>query len=82
MIRFQAKSAALTTLLAGGAFLLFTHLAAGQPGPEGSPRTASLTPASIPYIDAHTHIYQLDPEGAVALILAAQARLNGTKYFI
>src|SRR5882672_4144332 len=82
MIRFQAKSIAVTTLLAGGAFLLFTHLAAGQPGPEGSPRTASLTPAPIPYIDAHTHIYQVDPEGAVALILAAQAKLNGTKYFI
>jgi len=82
MLRFQTKSLALTTLLAGGAFLLFTHLAAGQPGPEGSPRTASLTPAPAPYTDAHTHIYQLDPEGAVALILAAQAKLNGTKYFI
>src|SRR5207247_7842210 len=45
-------------------------------------RTANLTPASLPYIDAHTHIYQLDPEGAVTLILSAMERLNGAKAFI
>src|SRR2546425_6093804 len=45
-------------------------------------RTANLTPASLSYIDAHTHIYQLDPEGAVALILSAMERLNGAKAFI
>src|SRR2546430_7645506 len=45
-------------------------------------RTANLTPAALPYIDAHTHIYQLDPEGAVTLILSAMERLNGAKAFI
>src|SRR5205814_622127 len=45
-------------------------------------RTADLTPAALPYIDAHTHIYQLDPEGAVTLILSAMERLNGAKAFI
>src|SRR5438132_11060410 len=45
-------------------------------------RTANLMPAALPYIDAHTHIYQLDPEGAVTLILSAMERLNGAKAFI
>jgi len=69
-------------LLAGGAALLFSHLAVGQPANTPASRTANLTATSLPYIDAHTHIYQLDPEGAVALILAAQAKLGGQKYFI
>src|SRR3989442_10321648 len=45
-------------------------------------RTANLMPAPLPYIDAHTHIYQLDPEGAVTLILSAMERLNTAKAFI
>src|SRR5437660_7540374 len=83
MARFSGKSAAATVLFAGCMFLLFTHLAAGQQGNDaGKSRTAVLTPTSLPYIDAHTHIYQLDPEGAVALILSAMERLNGAKAFI
>ena len=83
MVRFRGKSVAVTLLLASGAFLLFTHLSAGQQGQEASKlRTASLRPTSLPYIDAHTHIYQLDPEGAVTLILSAMERLNGAKAFI
>src|SRR5437660_9487295 len=71
MARFLGKFAAATVLFAGCVFLLFAQS-----------RTAVLTPTSLPYIDAHTHIYQLDPEGAVALLLSAMERLNGAKAFI
>jgi len=82
MTRFLGKSALVTVLLVGACFL-FTHVAAGQQGNDpGKSRTAVLTPTSVPYIDAHTHIYQLDPEGAVTLILSAMERLNGAKAFI
>src|SRR5205809_6092223 len=66
------QTVALTLVVAG---VLFGQNAANS-------RTTNLTPASLPYIDAHTHIYQLDPEGAVTLILSAMERLNGTKAFI
>src|SRR5437870_5433404 len=70
-------------LLASGAFFFFTYLAAGQPGQDASKsRVATLAPASLPYVDAHTHIYQLDPEGAVTLLLSAMERLNTAKAFI
>src|SRR6266516_7140115 len=83
MAPFLGKSAAATVLLVGVAFLLFTHLAAGQQGNDASKsRTSVLTRTSLSYIDAHTHIYQLDPEGAVTLILSAMERLNGAKAFI
>jgi len=81
MKRFR-KVSTLTAIALASSALLITHFASGQPAPERPSRTANLQPASVPYIDAHTHIYQIDPEGAVALILAAQAKLNGTKYFI
>src|SRR5437773_11118330 len=68
--KFQAV--ALTLVVAG---VLFGQNASNS-------RTANLTPASLPYIDAHTHIYQLDPEGAVTPILSAMERLNGAKAFI
>src|SRR5436190_23566226 len=60
--------------------LVVTAIGFGQNAANS--RTTNLTPASIPYIDAHTHIYQLDPEGAVTLILSAMERLNGAKAFI
>jgi predicted TIM-barrel fold metal-dependent hydrolase len=65
-----AKIVAMALLLASGVFLF------------AQSRTANLKPASLPYIDAHTHIYQLDPEGAVTLILSAMERLNTAKAFI
>jgi predicted TIM-barrel fold metal-dependent hydrolase len=64
------KIAALALLLVSGAFVF------------AQSRTASLKPATVPYIDGHTHIYQLDPEGAVTLILSAMERLNTAKAFI
>jgi len=71
MARFAKKptAAALMISAAGAAFLLFANLAAGQPMVNS--RTANLTATSIPYIDAHTHIDQRDPEGAVQLLLSA-----------
>src|SRR5437016_13465921 len=59
--------------------LVVTAIGFGQNAANS--RTTNLTPASLPYIDAHTHIYQLDPEGAVTLILSAMERLNGAKAF-
>src|SRR5437773_6765696 len=90
MIQLRRNS---VPLLASSAFLLFACLAAGL---CGSPfisssllgqdaskfRVATLSPASLPYIDAHTHIYQIDPEGAVSLLLSAMDRLNTAKAFI
>src|SRR5437667_12022707 len=60
--------------------LVVTAIGFGQSAANS--RTANLTPASLPYIDAHTHIYQPDPEGAATLILSAMERLNGAKAFI
>src|SRR5437867_13445341 len=68
----RLKSIALT--------LAVTAIGFGQSA--ATSRTANLTPASLPYIDAHTHIYQLDPEGAVTLILRATERLNAAKALI
>jgi len=82
MARSLKKSAFVTVALAGGAFLALTHFAAGQAPGAANPRTAVLKPTSAPYIDAHTHIYQLDPEGAVQLLLSAMEHLNGAKAFI
>src|SRR2546426_339041 len=83
MVRFRGKSAAVTLLLGIGAFLFFSHIVVGRQGQDATKsRTANLAPASLPYIDAHTHIYQLDPEGAVTLILSAMERLSGAKAFI
>jgi len=71
------------TLSSGGlACLLFANFAAGQPAQMVNSRTANLTATSIPYIDAHTHIDQHDPEGAVQLLLSAMDKLNGARAFI
>jgi predicted TIM-barrel fold metal-dependent hydrolase len=68
---------------AGLAFLLFAQPGAGDERLQaGNPRTAVLKPASSPYIDAHVHIDQHDPEGAVQLLLRAMDGLNGAKAFI
>src|SRR5258708_18998168 len=85
MARFSKKSAAAALMASSGglAFLLFTQLAAGQTGGQMvNSRTANLTATSIPYIDAHTHIDQRDPEGAVQLLLSAMDKLNGARAFI
>jgi predicted TIM-barrel fold metal-dependent hydrolase len=85
MARFSKKSAAAVLMASSGglAFLLFTQLAAGQTGGQMvNSRTANLTATSIPYIDAHTHIDQKDPEGAVQLLLNAMDKLNGVRAFI
>ena len=72
IIGCRFKAVALTLFMAA--------IALGQNA--STSRTANLTPAAFPYIDAHTHIYQLDPEGAVTLILSAMEKLNGAKAFI
>src|SRR5215467_14758608 len=82
MARSSKKSIFITMALAGGAFLALTHFAAGQAPGAANPRTAVLKPTSAPYIDAHTHIYQLEPEGAVQLLLSAMEHLNGAKAVI
>src|SRR6266550_151500 len=82
MARFSGKAAALMLSGAGLAFLLVANLAAGQPAQMVNSRTANLTATSIPYIDAHTHIDQHDPEGAVQLLLNAMDKLNGARAFI
>jgi predicted TIM-barrel fold metal-dependent hydrolase len=80
MVQLRGKSVAVISLLTSGAFLFFSYLAAGQD--SGKSRVEILAPASLPYIDAHTHIYQLDPEGAVTLLLSAMERLNTARAFI
>ena len=82
MAQFSGRFAAASLMLgsAGLALVLFAVSAQGQSAPN--PRTANLQATSIPYIDAHTHIYQKDPEAAVNLLLSAMDKLNGTRAFI
>ena len=82
MARISGKFAAASLMLpsAALALVLFAQGAAGQSAPN--PRVESLKPTGIAYIDAHTHIYQKDPEGAVNLLLGAMDKLNGTRAFI
>jgi predicted TIM-barrel fold metal-dependent hydrolase len=54
-------------------------LAAAQ---TGSSRTAMLKRSATPYIDAHVHIDQNDPDNAVALLIEAMDHLNGARAFI
>src|SRR5579871_847626 len=85
MTRIRAKDVSATLMLAGSgfAFLLLAQPATSQERLQaGNPRTAVLQPASSPYIDAHVHIDQHDPEGAVQLLLRAMDGLNGAKAFI
>jgi predicted TIM-barrel fold metal-dependent hydrolase len=70
-------------LLASAAAIAFAGMALGAaPLDSSNPRTANLTPVPAPFIDGHTHIYQLDPEKAVELILSAMDHLNQSKAFI
>ena len=85
MTRIRGIGVASTLMLAGSrlAFLLLAQSATGEEWLQaGNPRTAVLKPASSPYIDAHVHIDQHDPEGAVQLLLRAMDGLNGAKAFI
>src|SRR5690348_4996821 len=85
MTRIRGKGVAAALILAGSelAFLLLAQSATAQDRLQaGTPRTAVLKPASSPYIDAHVHIDQHDPEGAVQLLLRAMDGLNGAKAFI
>ena len=83
MAQFRGRVAAVLMLSAAGALLLFAGAASGQQPPAASsPRVTSLMPTSLPYIDGHTHIDQNHAEDAVALLLAAMDRLNGSRAFI
>jgi predicted TIM-barrel fold metal-dependent hydrolase len=84
MTRTRGKGvAAILMLSSAGWVSLFAQQQAGQERLQaGNPRTAVLKPASSPYIDAHVHIDQHDPEGAVQLLLRAMDGLNGAKAFI
>src|ERR1043166_7916141 len=83
MARFHGKLAAAALMLSGAAaaFLLLAAPPSAQ-GQPNSPRAAALKPASAPYIDGHVHIFQNDPENAIALLLDSMAHLNATRTFI
>ena len=70
------------TLLASAGLTVSLLTASVSAQPAESPRTAVLKPTSAPYIDAHVHILQTQPEQAVNLLLDAMKRLNGTRAFI
>ena len=84
MTRIRGKGVAAALILSGAGWVsLFAQQRAGEERLQaGNPRTAVLKPASSPYIDAHVHIDQHDPEGAVQLLLRAMDGLNGAKAFI
>ena len=85
MTKIRGKGVTITLILSGAglAFLLFAHAKAAEERLQArNPRTAVLKPASSPYIDAHVHIDQHDPEGAAQLLLQAMDGLNGAKAFI
>ena len=85
MTKIRGKGVTITLILSGAglAFLLFAHAKAAEERLQArNPRAAVLKPASSPYIDAHVHIDQHDPEGAVQLLLEAMDGLNGAKAFI
>jgi len=79
-MRLGRRMSALMLSAGGLAFFAFAQL--GHASEGANPRTAVLKPTGTPYIDAHTHIYQKDPEGAVQLLLSAMEHLNGSKVFI
>ena len=84
MRRIRGERAAATLILSAGlAFLSFVRQGTGEePLQADNPRTAVLKPTSSPYIDAHVHIDQHDPEGSVQLLLRAMDGLNQAKAFI
>ena len=63
------------TLLASAGLTVLLLTASVSAQPAESPRTAVLKPTSTPYIDAHVHILQTQPEQAVNLLLDAMKRL-------
>ena len=78
MTTIQSKGAVAAALMLSGvgmASLFAQHGSAEEPLLSGNPRTAVLKPASSPYIDAHVHIDQHDPEGAIQLLLRAMDTL-------
>ena len=83
MARFPRKFAAAAFMLstAAASFLLLAAPPSAQ-GQPNSPRAAALKPAAAPYIDGHVHIFQNDPENAIALLLGSMEHLNATKAFI
>jgi predicted TIM-barrel fold metal-dependent hydrolase len=73
-----------TVVNAGIMALLAAHaLLAGQPqsGAEKSPAGMEPVPALTPYVEAHTHFDDKDPEGTVRAALAALGRQNAAKIF-
>jgi predicted TIM-barrel fold metal-dependent hydrolase len=85
MARFLKKSATLSLLLPGltlGILAFASASGAAERLAAANPRTAVLKPASVPYIDAHTHIDQNHADDAVMLLLGAMDGLNETKAFI
>jgi predicted TIM-barrel fold metal-dependent hydrolase len=73
-----------TGISAGIMALLAAHaLIAGYPqsGAEKSSAGMEPVPALTPYIDAHTHFDDKDPEGTVRSALAALGRQNAAKIF-
>ena len=69
-------------LLMGASLALSLFAVSASSQPAESPRTAALKPTSAPYIDAHVHILQTQPEQAVNLLLDAMKRLNGARAFV
>ena len=85
MTSIRGKGARAILMLSGVGLAFFAFVRSGtgdEPLQGGNPRTVVLKPASSPYIDAHVHIDQHDPEGAVQLLLRAMDGLNGVKAFI
>src|SRR5437016_139399 len=71
-----------SALLMGASLALSLFAVSASSQPTESPRTAALKPTSAPYIDAHVHILQTQPEQAVNLLLDAMKRLNGARAFV
>ncbi len=80
MARLGKRSAAARMLATGGlAFALLTPAAMSA---TEDARIASLMPAATPYIDAHIHMDEKEPEGSITLLLQAMGKLNGTRVVI
>src|ERR1043166_5923823 len=82
MARFHRKLAAAALMMSAAAAVLLIAESPSAQGQPNSPRATVLKPASAPYIDGHVHIYQKDPENAVALLLDSMAHLNAARTFI
>src|ERR1700722_20841504 len=69
----------LSVLLTVCVFVGAIRLASGAPPPSAEPH---VVPAVSPYIDAHTHFDEHDPEGSVRAIIQAAPRENMVKTFL